>query len=108
MGQLLTATAAIEYLRDTCGCMSRKTFQAEVTAGRIPVKPYGKKYMYRQEDLDAWQNITKPLSEYSNVAKSGTRISRSSQMDAGLSFANLLAARKKTPLKNIAHNAYNK
>lgn len=108
MGKLLSRNAAIAYLRESCGSMSMKVFMNEVHAGRIPAKPYGKNYRYRQEDLDLWQNITKHLSEYSNAEKSGTRISRSSRMDAELSFDNLLVALKKTQQKNTARTGCSK
>ena len=52
MGKLLSRNAAIAYLRESCGSMSMKVFMNEVHAGRIPAKPYGKNYRYRQEDLD--------------------------------------------------------
>ena len=55
MGKLLSRNAAIAYLRESCGSMSMKVFMNEVHAGRIPAKPYGKNYRYRQEDLDLWQ-----------------------------------------------------
>lgn len=97
MCKLLTQDAAIKYLREMCGCMSGQVFRDEVRAGRIPQKPFGKKSVrYRQEDLDKWCNITRTLSDYSNVAKSGTRISRSLFRDSDLSFAKVLDAKTKT------------
>ena len=96
MTKLLTQDAAIKYLREMCGSMSARIFQDEVHAGRIPQKPFGKKSVrYRQEDLDKWCNITRTLSDYSNVAKSGTRISRSLFRDSELSFAKVLDAKTK-------------
>ena len=100
MTKLLTQDAAIKYLREICGSMSARIFQDEVRSGRIPQKPFGKKSVrYRQEDLDKWCNITNVYSDCSNVAKSGTRISRSLFRDSELSFAKVLAAKMKTTPK---------
>ncbi len=105
MKKLLTQNAAIAYLRNVCGAMSIKVFQEEVRAGRIPQKPFGKTVRYRQEDLDKWCDITKVHSDYSNVAKSGTRTSRSLFRDSGLSFAKVLDALTKPQQKNTVQNA---
>lgn len=92
MEKLLTITDAVKYLRERTGAMSKKTFLAEVAAGRIPVKPYGARAVrYRQRDLDTWLNITViQHTESLNAAKSGTHTSRSLLMDDGLSFAKAL------------------
>ncbi len=108
MGKLLSRNAAIAYLRESCGSMSMKVFMAEVHAGRIPAKPYGKNYRYRQEDLDLWQNITKHLSEYSSGAKSTTRTSRSLLLGDELSFVKRRAAQLHRPRLNGAQNASSK
>jgi len=92
MNKLLTIGAAIKYLREHTGAMSKKTFLAEVAAGRIPVKPYGARAVrYRQRDLDTWLNITViQHTESINAATSGTHTSRSLLMDNELSFAKAL------------------
>lgn len=95
MNKLYSRNAAIKYLKEQTGNMSLRIFVAEVEAGRIPEKPYGKGVRFRKEDLDRWQTITH--MHHTNLSKeteSGTRVSRSSLMDEGLSFANLLARGK--------------
>lgn len=94
MNKLLTTNAAIQYLREQAGSMSYKTFMVEINAGRIPYKPYGCKMRFRKTDLDTWLNTTEThRSDYTNAAKRGTRTSRLSLMDDGLSFAKLLEQR---------------
>lgn len=107
MEKLLTITDAIKYLRERTGSMSQKTFLAEVAAGRIPVKPYGARAVrYRQRDLESWLNITEiHHSDFSNAAKSGTRTSRLSLMDNGLSFAKVLAQHRAMRQPRGAPNA---
>ena len=103
MNKLYTKNAAIKYLRELTGSMSLHTFEAEIAAGRIPVKPYGNTSRFRQEDLDLWAKITiTPLSESTNVATHGTRISRSALMDTDLSFVKRLGAKMKRRQHNIA------
>ena len=105
MNKLYTQNAAIKYLREQTGQMSLKVFTEEVRQGRIPEKPYGKGVRFRKEDLDRWQTITQMHhTDYTNVAKSGTRISRSLLKDAELSFANLVAKQTSNVRKNTALN----
>ena len=92
MNKLYSRNAAIKYLKEQTGNMTLNTFNVEVAAGRIPVKPYGNTVRFRQEDLDRWQTLTfAHHSEYTDAANSGTRVSQSSLLDAELSFANLQA-----------------
>ena len=92
MNKLYTKNAAIQYLREQTGQMSRQVFAEEVRQGRIPEKPYGKSVRYRKEDLDRWQTITHMhRTDYSDETVSGMRTSRSLLLDDGLSFADLLA-----------------
>lgn len=105
MGKILSRHAAIMYLRNACGSMSPKTFAAEVAAGRIPAKPYGTTFRFRQEDLDQWQKITQTHVVFSNVAKSGTPISRSRQVGADMSFVKRRGVQTKTMHEHGVHNA---
>lgn len=103
MNKLLTKNAAIKYLREKTGSMSLRTFDAEVNAGRLPVKPYGNTLRFRQEDLESWAKTTYiHHSESIVVANSGTRTSRSVLMDGELSFVKRLAKRTNNVQHNIA------
>lgn len=103
MNKLYSRNAAIKYLKEQTGMMTLRIFMAEVSAGRIPEKPYGNTVRFRQEDLDKWQTITNiHHSDYTNVAKSGTHISRSNLMDADLSFVKRQAKAMKRVQQNIA------
>ena len=48
MNKLYSRDAAIKYLKQQTGMMTLKAFNAEVNAGRIPQKPYGNSFRYRQ------------------------------------------------------------
>lgn len=94
MNKLYTKNAAIKYLRGIIGSMSLKTFDTEVSAGRIPMKPYGNTVRFRQEDLDTWLNLTITFrSDYTKEGTSGTHTSRSMLLDGDLSFENLPGAK---------------
>lgn len=103
MDKLFTTNAAILYLRERVGSMSRKTFLAEVAAGRIPVKPYGAQVRFRKQDLDTWLNITETHhSDFTNAAKRGTPTFRSALMESGLSFVKRQGVQMKQRRRNIA------
>jgi hypothetical protein len=103
MNKLYSRDAAIKYLKQQTGMMTLKAFNAEVNAGRIPQKPYGNSFRYRQEDLDKWQTLTHiHHSESTNVGNTGTRTSHSALADAGLSFVKQQGVKMKRKQYNIA------
>ena len=93
MGQIIPKYLAVKYLRERAGRMSEKILDAEVAHGRIPVKPFGNKIRFRTEDLDKWLETSEVRFESIGVATPGTRTSRSSLLDGGLSFVKRLGAK---------------
>jgi hypothetical protein len=94
--RVLTSREAIEYL----GC-SEYSFEQEVKRGNISYKAVGRIRLFPVWVLDKWLSDTQNHTDFSNVEKSTTHISRlSAKQESEYSLEKVLSAYRNKQLSN--------